>query len=226
MFKIAPSIVCAAIALLALQAPTRAQMSGTAVNASISTLGVGVNLNQNITSQFGARLGVNFGSIGANRSESGIDYNATLDLSSVQLLGDFYPFGGSGFRVTGGLAYQNNRLSVNSQPPAGNTYTINNIQYSATDVGALRGEFQYANSIAPYLGIGFGQAKPEGLGFTADVGLLFTGGPKVNLNATNPLFNSNPTTRAQIDAQARQTENDLRGFNVYPVLSVGVSYGF
>jgi hypothetical protein len=48
----------------------------------------------------------------------------------------------------------------------------------------------------------------------------------VTLNASNPTFNNDPTTRAQIDAQVRQTENDLKGFNVYPVLSIGLSYGF
>jgi hypothetical protein len=58
------------------------------------------------------------------------------------------------------------------------------------------------------------------------LGVMFTGSPKVSLNASNPAFNNNPITRAQLDNQARQTENDLKGFNVYPVLSIGLSYGF
>ena len=55
---------------------------------------------------------------------------------------------------------------------------------------------------------------------------MFTGAPQVTLNASNPDFNSNPITRARIDNKARQTEADLKGFNIYPVVSVGVSYGF
>jgi hypothetical protein len=228
MLKTTSTAILMAIAILSLPSAAHSQPKeshGIGVNGSIGTLGIGVNLNKSITSQLGARLGVNFGSIGANQSNSGVDYNANLDLGSAQLLADFYPFGG-GLRLTGGLMYQNNRLSVTSKPTNGNSYTINNTQYSAADVGALKGEFQYGNSIAPYVGIGFGQAKQEGFGFNADLGVLFTGAPKVNLNATNPVFNNNPTTRSAIDAQIRQTENDLKGFTVYPVLSVGISYGF
>ncbi len=198
---------------------------GLGVTARVGTLGVGLDVAKSFTSQIDGRLGFNFGSIGTNRTDSGISYDSTLNLSSVQLFGDFYPFG-SGFRVTGGLLSQNNRFSVTSTPSAAGTYTIDNTQFSASDVGNLTGEFKYANSIAPYLGIGFGKPANEGLGFNADLGVMFTGAPKVSLNASNPTFNNDPTTRAQLDAQVRQTENDLKGFNVYPVLSIGLSYGF
>jgi hypothetical protein len=151
MPKTTSTIILMAIAILSLPSVAHSQPKeshGIGVNGSIGTLGIGVNLNKSITSQLGARLGVNFGSVGANQSNSGVDYNANLDLGSAQLLADFYPFGG-GLRLTGGLMYQNNRLSVTSKPTNSNSYTINNTQYSAADVGALKGEFQYGNSIAP-----------------------------------------------------------------------------
>jgi hypothetical protein len=171
-------------------------------------------------------LGVNFGNVGFNRTDSGINYDSQLNLSSVQLFGDYYLFGGNSFRITGGLVAQNNRFSVTSKPSGSGTYTIDNQTFSASQVGNLTGEFKYANSIAPYLGIGFGRATNEGFGFNAELGVMFTGAPRVSLNASNPAFNNDPTTRGAIDNQIRQTENDLKGFNIYPVLSVGVSYGF
>ncbi len=58
------------------------------------------------------------------------------------------------------------------------------------------------------------------------LGVMFTGSPKVSLNADNPNFTSIPGAQAELDAQVAKTENELKGFNVYPVLSVGVSYGF
>jgi hypothetical protein len=227
MKKILSIILSTSIAWITGAAPASSlpnPVDGWGVSANIGTLGIGVNLDRSFSSNIGGRLGASFGSIGADRTESGIDYNATLNFNSFQLLGDFYPFG-SGLRLTGGLMYQNNRFSVNSKP-TNNAYTINGTQYSSAEVGGLQGEFQYANAIAPYVGIGYGKGSSDGFGFNADLGVLFTGAPKVNLNATNPVFNNNATTRSQIDAQARQTENDLQGFNLYPVLSVGVSYSF
>jgi hypothetical protein len=211
------------------QAPTpeanAKQPLGLGVTARVGTLGLGVDVAKSFNPQFSGRLGFNFGSVNTNRTESGVSYDAKLNLSSVQLLGDYHPFGGS-FRITGGLLSQSNKFSVTGKPDGGGSYTIDNTTYSAAQVGNLTGEYQYGNSIAPYVGIGFGQPANEGFGFNADLGVMFTGSPKVNLTASNPAFNNNSTTRAGLDRQERQTENDLKGFNVYPVLSVGLSYGF
>jgi hypothetical protein len=202
------------------------QPLGLGVTAKVGTLGIGVDVAKSFTSQLNGRLGFNFGNISTNRTDSGINYDAQLNLSSVQLFGDYYPFSSSSFRVTGGLVAQNNRFSVTSKPSGNSTYTIDGTQFSSSDVGNLTGEYKYGNSIAPYLGIGIGKSTNEGLGFNADLGVMFTGSPKVSLNASNPTFNNNSTTRTQLDNQVRQTENDLKGFSVYPVLSVGLSYGF
>jgi hypothetical protein len=202
------------------------QPAGIGVSTRVGTLGIGVDVAKSITPQLNGRLGFNFGNVNTNRTDSGINYDAQLNLSSVQLFGDYYPFSSSGFRVTGGLLAQNNRFSVTSKPSAGGTYTIANTLYQTSEVGTLTGEYKYANSIAPYVGIGIGKSTSEGLGFNADLGVMFAGSPKVSLTASNSAFNNNAITRAQLDNQVRQTENDLQGFNVYPVLSVGVSYGF
>ncbi len=201
------------------------QPLGLGVSAGIGTLGIGVNVAKSLTPQVNGRLGFNFGKLDTNRTDSGISYDSQLNLSSVQLFGDYYPFSSSGFRVTGGLVAQNNTFSVTGKPSNG-SYTINNTQYPASAVGSLTGEYKYANSIAPYVGIGIGKSTSDGFGFNADLGVMFTGSPKVSLNASNSTFNNNPITRNQLDNQVRQTESDLKGFNVYPVISVGLSYGF
>ena len=214
------------IALKQQQANDRRQPLGVGVTARVGTLGIGVDVNKSLTPQLNGRLGFNFGNVGFNRTDSGINYDSQLNFSSVQLFGDYYPFSSSSFRVTGGLVAQNNRFAVTGKPSNNSTYTIAGNSYSVGDVGTLSGEYKYGNSIAPYLGIGIGKSSNEGLGFNADLGVMFTGSPKVSLTASDATFNNNPTTRAQLDNQARQTENDLRGFNVYPVLSIGLSYGF
>jgi hypothetical protein len=206
-------------------ASNQKQPLGLGVSPQIGTLGIGVSVAKSLSPQVNGRLGFNFGNLGASRTDSGISYDSQLNLSSVQLFGDYYPFSSSGFRVTGGLVAQNNTFSVTSKPSNG-SYTIDNTQYSTSAVGNLTGEYKYANSIAPYVGIGIGKSTNDGFGFNADVGVMFTGAPKVSLNASNPIFNNSPDTRTRLDNQVRQTESDLKGFNVYPVISVGLSYGF
>jgi hypothetical protein len=207
-------------------APSQRQPLGIGVSTRVSTLGIGVDVAKSVTPQVNGRLGFNFGNIGTNRTDSGINYDAQLNLSSVQLVGDYYPFNSSGFRVTGGLIAQSNKFSVTSKPSGNGSYVIDNIPRQVSEVGSLTGEYTYSNSIAPYVGIGIGKSTNDGFGFNADLGVMFAGSPKVSLNASNQIFNNNPITRAQIDNQARQTENDLKGFNLYPVLSIGLSYGF
>jgi hypothetical protein len=198
------------------------QPLGVGVTARVGTLGIGIDVAKSFTSQLNGRLGFNFGNIGFNRTDSGINYDSQLNLSSVQLFGDYYPISSSSFRITGGLVAQNNRFAVTGKPSGSGTYTIDGNQYAASSVGTLSGEYKYGNSIAPYVGIGIGKPPSEGLGFNADLGVMFTGSPKVTLNASNPAFNNSTA----LNNQARQTENDLRGFSVYPVLSIGLSYGF
>jgi hypothetical protein len=208
-----------------IESPQR-QALGIGVSTRVGTLGIGVDVAKSLTPQVNGRLGFNFGNIGTNRTDSGINYDAQLNLSSVQLVGDYYPFNRSGFRVTGGLVAQNNKFSVTSKPSGTGTYVIDNVPRQVSEVGSLTGEYTYSNSIAPYVGIGIGKSTDDGFGFNADLGVMFAGSPKVSLNASNQIFNNNPITRTQIDNQARRTENDLKGFNLYPVLSIGLSYGF
>ncbi len=203
-----------------------AQPLGLGVSTRIGTLGIGVDVAKSITPQVNGRVGFNFGNIATSRTDSGINYDAQLNLSSVQFVGDYYPFRSNGFRVTGGLVAQNNKFAVTSKPSSNGSYTIDNTPYNTSDVGTLTGEYKYSNSIAPYFGIGIGKSTNEGFGFNADLGVMFAGSPKVTLNASNPTFNTNSTTRTALDNQVRQTESDLKGFNLYPVLSIGLSYGF
>jgi hypothetical protein len=202
------------------------ESAGIGVSAKVGTLGIGVEVAKSLTPQFNARLGFNFGNISTNRTDSGINYDAQLNFSSIQLVGDYYPFTSSSFRITGGLVAQNNRFALTGKPSNNGVYTIGGTQFPASSVGTLSGEYKYGNSIAPYIGIGIGKSTNEGFGFNADLGVMFAGSPKVSLTASNSAFNNNSITRAQLDNQARQTENDLKGFNIYPVLSIGLSYGF
>ncbi len=206
------------------------------VHTQFSTTGlIGVDAGYKFSPNFHARLGINTVGFNVDYTSQGIDYKAKFNPTNVHLLGDFFPFGG-GLRLTGGLVFQNNQFNATGTPnssavPGGipTQISLGGINYNINDVGLVSSEGSFSNSIAPYLGIGFGTPISPGLGFNLDAGVMFAGSANVKMRANIP--SSVPAAlqsqiRTSLIEQERKTNNDIGGFNVYPVISVGVSYAF
>ena len=206
--------------------------SGWAITPEIGTLGLGASVTRSITPNFNARVGINAFSLARDITETDVTYKADLDLSNISTLVDYHPAKNSGFRLTGGLVFQDNNLKGKGRPTAGtikvgeDTYTVNVLESVDAKVG-------FPNSVAPYLGIGWGNAvqRGKGLGFSFNLGVMFTGSPKVDVT---PNFGADvdliPGTREQIntsiDKEKNNLENDLDWLKIYPVVSLGISYQF
>ena len=63
-------------------------------------------------------------------------------------------------------------------------------------------------------------------GFTLDVGVLMQGEPNVDFNSTGGDLSNDPTFQANLKQEEANAEDDIKGFTVYPVLALGVSYRF
>ncbi|MDX8378753.1 MAG: hypothetical protein R8K48_01735 [Gallionella sp.] len=199
-------------------------MADTTVNAKISTLGGGVEVAFPIMKSVDARIGLNTFSYNFNKSStSGVsttNYAGKLNLQSLEALADWHPWAGS-FRVSGGLIYNDNKLTLTALPGAGGTFTAGGVAHT---IGA--GEFVNAtigfNKIAPYLGIGWGRTpKNMGWSFTSDIGILFQGTPRVAVS-TN-IAGVTAADKAQANADLNSS---LKRFNIYPVVSAGIGYTF
>jgi hypothetical protein len=206
------------------------------VHTQFSTTGfVGVDAGYKFSPNLHARLGLNTVGFNVDYASQGIDYKAKFNPTNVHLLGDYFPFGG-GLRLTGGLVFQSNQFNATGTPnasaiPGGIPTQINlgGVNYNVGDVGTVSSEGSFSNSVAPYLGIGFGTPLSPGLGFNFDAGVMFSGSANVRLRANIPP--SVPAAlqdqiRSSLADQERRTNNDIGGFNVYPVISVGLSYAF
>ncbi|PSB53472.1 hypothetical protein [Chamaesiphon polymorphus] len=200
------------------------------VHAQASTTGfIGVDAGYKFSPNLHTRLGINTVGFGYNYSSQGIDYNASLSPTNVHLLGDYFPFGG-GLRLTGGLIFQNNRFSGSAKSNASNQININGTNYNASQIGTVETSGSFSNSVAPYLGVGFGTPINEGFGFNVDLGVMFAGSPTVSLSANNisPLVPAaiQNQLRSDLAAQQQKTNADISSFRLYPVLSIGFSYAF
>lgn len=200
-----------------------------AASLKISTLGLGLEAQTSIYEKLNFRLGVNNWQYDDTSTEGGISYDTELQLFTFSALVDWHPFNGI-FRVSTGLMLNNNEIDLNGKITGSQTVSIGNKSYvfsAGTD--SINGSVEF-NDIAPYLGIGWGNAlgPDKNWGFLFDIGILFQGSPDVSLTANAPSLGAvvQADINSEIANEIAQLENDIDGFDIYPVVSLGVSYKF
>jgi hypothetical protein len=149
------------------------------------TLGIGVDGTVSLVPRLNARANFNFFNYSFTGTQSDVRYKTDLKLKSFAVLADLHPAVRSGFRLSGGLVFNRNKLKMQSDQITG-TYTIGNQTYTAGQVGSLNGGVDFKPS-APYLGLGWGNATGRRVGFAFDLGIVFQGSADVTLAATGPI---------------------------------------
>ncbi len=213
--------------LLLAGGPARAD--GIAVGAGVSSLGYGVHVATEINSFLVVRLNGNFGDFDVpdfgllGENLGGINYDIDAKMRSIGLLADFHPLGlspiGGGFVMSAGLYYNQNEFDFTASVPAGTQVGGATLPVGATIISNMTFDKQYA----PYVGLGY-DGTFQGMlpvSFFATAGVLFQGGPSVALTES-----SGTIPQGDLDAEARQMEDDAQDFEYYPVLAVGLTVSF
>lgn len=210
--------------------------SGWAIVPEVSTLGFGGHVVRKITPNFNARVGVNAFGLGIDIEETDLDFEGDLNLFNVSTIVDVHPFKRSGFRVSGGLLFSDNNFGGTANISEELTDEIIEIEdLDLNGLATVDADIDVNNSVAPYLGIGGGNAVGEGkgLGFWWNLGVVFGGSPEVEVSAN--ISDEIPevireVAQAAADNIAEEEEEDLEDeldfINIYPVVSLGLSYQF
>ena len=212
----------------------RRAFAGVGVSAKIGTLGPGVDLTVGLSSQFNARVGLNYFTytyddfdLGSDDNENGGEpqdigkATAKLRLQTVAFLCDWHPWENA-FRLTAGAMLDNNKLEMTAEMDK--SIDINDHEYRLSH---FDGQVSFRN-VAPYAGIGVGNAASQNghWHFAFDLGVLFTGAAEIDLSATA----SDPAIQQALDAdlaaEKAKLEDDAEKFQLWPVLSFGLSYAF
>ena len=206
------------IAVAALATSGAAHAAGVGLRAG--TTGIGADVAWGIAPTLSARVGYSGLSWNTHLSETSVRYDAKLKLSNANALLDFSPFGP--FRLTGGFIANSNKYDLTG--PSG-SFTVNGNAYSS---GNLSGTVKSGKSVAPYLGVGYGNVSGLGVNFYFDLGVMFMGSPKVNINASCGSLSGAQCAQLQSDAaqEARNLETELKRFKYYPVANIGITIGF
>jgi hypothetical protein len=212
--KLAKIFIAAAMMVAAFSA------QGAGVGLRAGTTGVGGDIGWNLAPTLDARVGYSALSFGHTLNSTDVRYDAKLKLSNLSLLLDFSPLGP--FRFTGGLIANNNKYDLSG---TGTSYRINGHPYSASEVG-LSGTVKSGRSLAPYLGIGYGNVARAGVNFYFDLGIMFMGSPKASLVASCGGSANCAQLRNDLNAEQARIQDDLRRFKYYPVANIGLTIGF
>ena len=194
---------------------------GVGLTVKVGTLGGGLEATVGAGDYLGFRFGVNMMSAGPSFSVDEGSIQTDMDWLSYGALVDLHVFGG-GFRVSGGALINKNKFNMTADLTE--SVSLDGQEYSLSD---LNGQVTF-NELAPYVGIGYGNAVgADGRWhFACDFGVMFQGEPKVAASATA----SDPALQPYVDdALAKEVadiQDDASVFQFYPVISVGVSYGF
>jgi len=213
---------------LCLGLSSMAEAGGIGVAVRGSTLGGGLEVGLGLAPDLSLRGGLNGATYSYSGTESGNDYEFDLTLSSVTGLVDYHLLGG-GFRITGGLVLNGNKLEAVAETGFNVEYDVGGVIYTVEEVGTLNGDIEFS-STAPYAGIGWGNIVGEDkkLGLLLDIGVVLQGSPSVSLSTTKEL--PEPELQAELEANLQREEEaleeDLKAFDFYPVVSIGISYKF
>lgn len=196
------------------------------IGPEIGTLGYGVNSGFHITSRLGVRFAIHNGSYSQTIHEESLRYDGETRLDNAGGIVDFYP-SDSGFRISGGLFANNNKIRLVSNEVR--TFIINGNPYDAGLLGNITGEAKF-NQVAPYLGVGWATKQlGPGWGLLVDAGVYYQGRPRIALSP-HPIAGDTSRFpamfRTDLSAEIANTERDMGREAYRPVIAVGVVFGF
>ena len=204
-------------------APLPAQ-SGISIGVRAGTLGLGAEAAVLVSDHLALRAGAHTFSGSFSRTESDVEYSVDYRFKGLSAVVDLFPSARGTFHVSGGIISAPAELDGIGQPTGG-TYTFNGRDYTAAEVGTVRGDVRWPGTL-PYVGIGWGTpaSRGGGIGFVFDLGVGI-GAPTLGLSASSAVPGS--TLAADVEAERRDIQDDIdRYLKVYPVLSLGLALRF
>jgi hypothetical protein len=167
---------------------------------NVGTLGASLKGGYRWSESMGASGVVSGFMYSRNVTYAGVPGNAKTQLFGAGVILDFYPLGGD-FRVSGGLRYSGDKV----------TGTV-------TQAGTTVGFTAKANSLQPYLGLGYSLPVSRNMAIDLDAGAYYIGSTTVTADA--------PYNNAAISSALASASSDFNKTNFYPVVQLGLRFEF
>lgn len=191
-----------------------------AISLGAGSTGYSAAIHYQLNGKIGLRLGYSNGYFNPNYftviSGNSINVSSDFNIETLNLLVDYFPFKNKIFRITGGIAKNNNSYKTNITPLSGQTFGY--IVYPAELIGNMK-LITLTEEYNPYLGIGFGKTNPTTkLGLGIDLGLYYHGSPKFKIIANGSFEPSNNANNIQT------FENAFKDWLFFPLINLHIKY--
>jgi len=202
------------------------------VGLKAGTLGLGLDISKPINEFVSLRFNMNkftYNTTDTSRYNKILHADKEYDLNTKGVLLDFYVLQ---LRLTAGLYKNDNVIKYSSTPKGSNPIILNGTRYGTSILRKVESTVSF-NSVAPYLGVGWGNnGNREGWGgwnLTLDVGLMYHGAPEIDIDLQindNVPITSRSLIAENLKIERKKQEKDLSDFPFYPVVMVGLNYSF
>lgn len=227
------SIAALGIALLGGLA-SQPVLADVGVGLRAGTFGFAPEFDIGLTKTLNLRLAYNTFSYDREFEDTDVTYDGELKIGAASAIFDWHAFDG-GFRFSVGAVQKGPKVDVTGKPNANGKFEFDGVTYNASQIGSATGTIKMGDSVAPYVGIGWGNTVDEEdrVTFLFDLGAIYTGSPKVDLNFTcnatllpgSSDADCSEFTRS-VNAEKAELEEDAADYEWYPVISLGIAVRF
>lgn len=195
-----------------------------AVGPKLGTQGIGVEARAAISDNIFGRVGINYASISSSNLESSeIKSKANLKLLTVPVMVDWHPFENNGFRLSAGIAYNDNAIKGTAKQTKDTT--LFGTKYTADQIGSVSTKVKLGNNIAGIATIGYDSSflGSSAWSFNCEAGVMYTGSPKISVSSTGT---GGAIVKEAIEKDINKNNKDIKKLRLFPVLSLGFKYSF
>lgn len=220
----ATAILLGSLLLATLPAHADENDSRFAVSGGVGTMGGAIELKLLANDYLTVRGGGNIFTYDTDVDVDDINYNAELDFSGAGVFADLHPFKNS-FVLSGGAFFGEKVIDIETSPDR--NVEIGGAIFTPAEYGSLVGQTTF-NDTSAYIGLGFDNTfLTEGAwGFSATAGAAMLGSGDVYLESQGGSLSNDPTFRQFLDQEALKIEDEIDGYEIWPVVQVGLSYKF
>lgn len=195
------------------------------IGAGIGTTGYGPVLTVSATKNLTLSAGYSILDFDADYDSDDANFTGTLDFKNIDVLLNWHPFSGN-FHLSAGAMFTDSVVTLIGVPKPNNTFTIGGNEYTTEQVGTLTGVGTVMDGTVPYVGLGWAKAPGKsGFGAFFNLGVLFIDAPSVSLSA-NGTLSGEASFKESLRREEVDINDDLKDFELYPVVRFGITYSF
>ncbi len=210
-----------------------------AFGTKLGTLGWGGQIATPITRRVNLRGGFDIFNLGYGLTSDGTNYYASAHLKNGTVQADIYPFARGSFHFSPGVLIFKNNLTASLNVPGGNSFSVGNADYTSDPSDPVNGTgaIQFGRSYMPMFTVGFGNMIPRHeyrhLSFPFELGAAYTGQNTIAINMQGGVCDQNGCGSANdaafqqnVQQQQAKINEQMKKYQIFPILTTGVTYRF